>query len=212
MFDTTKLKNRKYFSTWNGRKGCCKRVDSQDEQLLGIQHRFLRDQVYRESQLVIDWTEQKYIEMDELTKRNHTYHLFAEEFQRNQGQCYLPLNKSNKNALMRLRADFRAAVSLTHFLHHTKKMTLFLKRFMVGHVRPELVELKYFFSHFFCDSLFGLHSIAIHCIRRSVWLITLHTSIFSCTLHASDYVHTHFLTQVSAYARHSKFMPSMMSG
>ena len=117
--------------------------------------RFLRDQVYRESQLAIGWTEQKCTEMDELPKQNHTHHLSTEDFKRYQGQWYLTMNKSGKNGPMRLRPDFRAAVSLKNRLHREsgeeiaelispaqkKEMALFLKRFMVGHVRLELVEL-----------------------------------------------------------------------
>ena len=61
--------------------------------------------------------EQKCIEMDELAKQNHTYHLSTEEFKRYQGQWYLTLNKSGKNVPMRLRPDFRAAVSLKNRLH-----------------------------------------------------------------------------------------------
>ena len=83
----------------------------------GIHDRFLRDQVYRESQLAIGWTEQKCIEMDQLAKQNHTYHLSTEEFKRYQEQWYLTLNKSGKTAPMRLRPDFRAAVSLKKRLH-----------------------------------------------------------------------------------------------
>ena len=55
--------------------------------------------------------------MDELAKQNHTYHLSTKEFKRYQGQWYLTLNKSGKNALVRLRPDFRAAVSLKNRLH-----------------------------------------------------------------------------------------------
>ena len=87
------------------------------EHFTGIHDRFLRDQVYRESQLLIGWTEQKCIEMDELAKKNHTYHLSTEDFKKKQGQWYLTLNKSGKNAPMRLRPDFRTAVSLKNRLH-----------------------------------------------------------------------------------------------
>ena len=69
------------------------------------------------SQLAIGWSEQKCIEMDELAKQNHTYHLSTEEFKRYQGQWYLTLNKLGKNAPMRFRPDFRAAVSLENRLH-----------------------------------------------------------------------------------------------
>ena len=50
--------------------------------------------------------------MDELEKEDHTYHLSPEEFTRYQGQWYLTLNKSDKNGPMKLRSDFRAAVSI----------------------------------------------------------------------------------------------------
>ena len=108
---------KEYHTARNAWKRCCTRVDSQGEHFKGIHDRFLRDQVYRESQLAIAWTEQKCIEMVKLAKQNHTFHLSAEEFKRYQGQWYLTLNKSGKNAPMRLRSDFRAAVSLKNRLH-----------------------------------------------------------------------------------------------
>ena len=55
--------------------------------------------------------------MDELAKQNHTFHLSTEELKRYRGQWYLTLNTSGKNAPMRLRPDFRAAVSLKKRLH-----------------------------------------------------------------------------------------------
>ena len=87
---------KEYHMAWNAWKRCCKRVDSHGEHFTGIHDRFLRDQVYRESQLLIGWTEQKCKEMDELAKQNHTYHLSTVEFKRYQGQWYLTLNKSRK--------------------------------------------------------------------------------------------------------------------
>ena len=93
------------------------KVASQGEHFKCIHDRFLRDQVYRESQLFIGCTEQKCIEMDELAKQNHTYRLSTEELKRYQGQWYLTLNRSGKNALVRFRTDFRAAVSLENRLH-----------------------------------------------------------------------------------------------
>ena len=50
---------KEYHIAWNAWKRCCKRVDSQGEHCKGIHDCFLRDQVYRESQLFIGWTEQK---------------------------------------------------------------------------------------------------------------------------------------------------------
>ena len=91
---------------------CRKKVDAQDEHYKGIHDRFLKEQVYRHSQLKIGWTEQQCLEMDELAQQDHTHRLTKEEFKRYQGQWYLTLNKSGKNAPMRLRSDFRAAGSL----------------------------------------------------------------------------------------------------
>ena len=50
---------RDYHMAWNAWKRCCKKVDSQGEHFTGIHDRFLRDPVYRESQLAIGWSEQK---------------------------------------------------------------------------------------------------------------------------------------------------------
>ena len=60
---------KEYHMAWNTWKRCCKNVDSQGELFTGIHDRFLRDPVYRESQLAIGWTEQKCKEWDELAKR-----------------------------------------------------------------------------------------------------------------------------------------------
>ena len=53
---------RNYHLAWNAWKTCCKKVDSQGEHFTCIHDRFLRDLVYRESQLAIGWTEQTCIE------------------------------------------------------------------------------------------------------------------------------------------------------
>ena len=63
---------------------------------------FLRDQVFRDSQLKTGWTGQKCIEMDELSQEDHSYRLSREEVKRYQGQSYLTLIKSGKNAPIRL--------------------------------------------------------------------------------------------------------------
>ena len=77
---------REYHQAWNAWKRCCKKVDSQGEHFTGIHDRFLRDPVYRESQLAIGWTEPKCKEWDELAKeKTSTYHLTPEEKKRYQG-------------------------------------------------------------------------------------------------------------------------------
>ena len=103
---------------WNAWKRCCKNVDSQGEHVTGIHDRFLRDPVYRETQLAIGWTEEKCKEMDELAKQDHTYHLSPEEYRRYQGQLYLTVNKAGTNWPVNLRSDFRAAISMKNRLHN----------------------------------------------------------------------------------------------
>ena len=107
-----------YHMAWNAWKRCSKKVDSQGEHFTGIYDRFLRDPVYRESQLAIGWTEQKCKEMNGFAQEDRTYHLSTEEFKRYQGQWYLTLNKAGKHGPMKLRSDFRAAVSVKNRLHH----------------------------------------------------------------------------------------------
>ena len=48
---------KEYHIAWNAWKRCCKKVDSQGELFTGIHDKFPRDQVYRESQLAIGWTD-----------------------------------------------------------------------------------------------------------------------------------------------------------
>ena len=109
---------KQYHIAWIGWNRCCKKVDSQGEHCTGTHDRCLRDPVYRESQLAIGWTEQKCKELDELAKEDHTYRLTPEEEKRCQGQWYLTLNKSGKNGPMKLRSNFRAAVSMKNLPHH----------------------------------------------------------------------------------------------
>ena len=56
-------------------------------------------------------------EWDELAKEDHTYHPTPDEKRRYQGQWYLTLNKAGKNGPLKLRSDFRAAVSIKNRLH-----------------------------------------------------------------------------------------------
>ena len=83
----------------------------------GIHDRFQRDSVYRDSQLKIGWTEEKCIEMDQLAQENHSYCPSSEEYERCQKNWYISLNKSGRNAPMKLRSDFREAVTTMNRLH-----------------------------------------------------------------------------------------------
>ena len=102
---------REYHLAWNAWKRCCKKFYSQFEHFTGIHDRFLRDPVYRESQLALGWTEQQCKEWDEFAKEDHTYHLTPEEKRTYKEQWYLTLNKEGKKGPMKLRSDFRAALS-----------------------------------------------------------------------------------------------------
>ena len=111
---------KEYHQAWIAWKRCCKKVNTQGEHFTGIHDRFLRDPVYRESQLAIGWTEQKCKEWDELAQEDHTYHLTPEEYRRYQGHWCLTLNKAGTHGLMKLRSDFRAAISMKNRLPHAQ--------------------------------------------------------------------------------------------
>ena len=209
-----------------------KKADSLGEHFTGVHDRFLRDPVYRESQLAIGWTEQRWKELDELAKEDLSFRLTPEEKRRYQAHWYLTLNKSGKNGLMKLRSDFRAAVSLKNRLLHESGEQI---------EEPNSAE-QYSFWHLssstswwnknckwahnfltwslFCYSWFHLQSMAIHCDRREVWTDTFHT-FFSHALCTSDCVHTHRMAQdeprsnVSLCAFDSRcwssFCPSLVS-
>ena len=102
---------KEHFVAHNARKRCIKKNYD------GIHDRFQRDPVYRDSQLKIGWTEEKCIAMDKLAQEDHSYRLSYEEYERYQKFWFLTLNKSGKNAPMRLRPDFRTSVALMNRLH-----------------------------------------------------------------------------------------------
>ena len=102
---------KQYHIAFNAWKRCIKKNYE------GIHDRFQRDPVYRDSQLKIGWTEEKCIAMDKLAQEDHSYRLSYEEYLRYQKHWYITLNKSGKNAPMRLRSDFRAAVTEMNRLH-----------------------------------------------------------------------------------------------
>ena len=78
--DMAKPKN-KQSTIWLGMRGRddARKLTVKVEIFKGIHDRFLRDAVYRESQLAIGWTEQKCKEWDELAQEDHTYRLTPEE-------------------------------------------------------------------------------------------------------------------------------------
>ena len=90
---------KEYHVAWNAWKRCCKKVDSQGGHFTGIHDRFLRNPVYRKSQLSIEWTELKCKEMGELAREDHTYHLSVEEYRRYQDNGILLWTKKANMSL-----------------------------------------------------------------------------------------------------------------
>ena len=118
---------KEHFIAHNARKRCIKKG------FKGIHNRFQLDSVYRVSQLKIGWTEEKCIAMDKLAQEDHSNRLSCEEYERYQKHWYLTLNKSGKNAPMRLRSDFRTAVTLMNRPHRES-----------GEERAELIPFQQF--------------------------------------------------------------------
>ena len=83
----------------------------------GIYDRFQRDPENRDSQLKIGWTEEKCIEMDKLAQEDHSYCPSSEEYESYRKNWKISLNKSGRNAPMKLRSDFREAVTIMNRLH-----------------------------------------------------------------------------------------------
>ena len=99
------------FNAW---KRSRERVDGHDEHYEGIHDRFQRDPAYRDSQLRIGWTEEKCIAMGKLAQEDCPS---SEENKRYRKNWYISLNKSGKNAPMRLQSDFRTAVTIVNRVH-----------------------------------------------------------------------------------------------
>ena len=75
----------------NLRKWCIKR------NFEGIHDRFLKDLVFRESQLEIDRTEEVCIQMDKDAQKDFTYRMTEEEYFRYRKNSWISLNKSGKS-------------------------------------------------------------------------------------------------------------------
>ena len=111
----------------NARKRCIKKNPD------GIHDRFQRDPVYRGSQLKIGRTEEKCIAMDKLAQENHSYCPSSEEYERYRKNWFISLNRSGKNAPMRLRSVFRTAVTIKNRLHRES-----------GEERPESIPSHHY--------------------------------------------------------------------
>ena len=121
----------------------------------GIRDRFQRDLVFRDSQLKIGWNEEKCIAMDKLAQEDHSNCTSPEEYETSRKNWYISWNKSGRTAPMKLRSDFRTAVTTTSRLHresgeerpepiffiNTKGAIRFFFQYLMVAVECKLVEL-----------------------------------------------------------------------
>ena len=96
----------------NLRKRCIKR------NFEGIHDRFLKDPVFRESQLEHDRTEEVCIQMDKgRAERYFTYHMTQAEYFQYRKNWWISLTKSGKIGPVRDRSDFNDALTTLNRLH-----------------------------------------------------------------------------------------------
>ena len=101
---------KEHFIAHNARRRCLKEFER-------IHDRFQRDSTCRVSQLKIGWTEETCIAMYKLAQEDHSYGPSPEEFDRYRKNWFITLNKSGRNAPMKLRSHFREALTKMHRLH-----------------------------------------------------------------------------------------------
>ena len=82
---------REHYVAYNWRKRCIKR------NFEGIHDRFLKDPVFRESQLEIDRTEEVCIQMDKIAQKDFTHRMTQEEYFRCRKNWWISFNKSGKS-------------------------------------------------------------------------------------------------------------------
>ena len=109
---------KEYHIAWNAWKGCCKKVDSQGEHVTGVHDRFLRDPIYRESQLAIGG--QNKSSKNGMNLHKKTIHKVSLQRTRKdtKNNGILLWTKQAKMGLLKLRSDCRAAVLMKYRFHH----------------------------------------------------------------------------------------------
>ena len=107
-----KTKERKsHHIAHNLRKRCIKR------NFKGIRDRFLKDPVFRESQLEHDRDEEVCIQMDKDAQKDFTHRMTQEEYFRYRKNWWISLNISGKTGRVRDRSDFNDALTTLSRLH-----------------------------------------------------------------------------------------------
>ena len=161
---------KEHFVAHNARKRCMKKRIMMEFTIVSNEIQFI---VIRNSK--IGWTEEKCIAMDKLAQEDHSYRLSSEEYERYRKNCYISLNESGKNAPMRLRSDFRTAVTLMNRLHRES-----------GEERPEPIPVQQYqrwhpsssssSSWWQWDKTGGTH----FCSKFVYKQYTAHVTFFSC--------------------------------
>ena len=95
----------------NLRKRCINRIFE------GIHDCFLKDPVFRESQLDIDRTEEVCIQLDKDAQKDFTYRMTQEEYFRYRKNWWISLNKSGKIGPVRDGSDVNDALTTLSSLH-----------------------------------------------------------------------------------------------
>ena len=109
-FGITK-EQRDHHIVHNLRKRCIKKGFE------GIHDRFLKDEIFLESQLEIDRTEEVCIQMDKDAQKDFTFRMSRDEYLRYKQNWWTSLNTSGRNEPMKLRSDFSEALTKMHHLH-----------------------------------------------------------------------------------------------
>ena len=177
-----------------------KSFDGQEEHYEGIHDRFLRDPVYRDSQLKIGWTELKCIDMDKLAQEDHSYRL-SQRYQKTLVSHIKEIGQECTDATStRLPSGshnhepspprIRRSVPNLFLFNNIKDGTLLPQAIPGGTgTRPKAGGAHEFNSFFICCSSFRLPLIAICCNRRGVWTVHLIRHFFSCSEHALIVAH-----------------------
>ena len=189
-----------HFVAQNARRRCL------TKKFEGIHDRFLRDQVYRDSQLRIGWTEQKCIEMNKLAQEDHSYSPSRDEFKRYQKKNIGISHWTNRARTHRCDSDqdFRAAVTFLNRLHREsgEERTRTNPFSTVPKVTPFF--LKFFMVELGLKKWWKLNIIFWICCSRFVYSwwqsaatdgrckqYTSHVTFFSYTMRELNDVHSH---------------------
>ena len=115
--DMGRLKNKKTIMLLpNLRKRCIKR------NFEGIHDDFLKDSIFRESQLEHDRTDEVCIQMDKIAQKDFTNRMTQEEYFRHRKKWWISINLE--------RSDFNRALTALNRLHQESGMERFLVELM----------------------------------------------------------------------------------